>query len=135
MEGYVRLVVGGYKIMNKLDIGKDFSPDPGGRFYSDKMKSGEEFREEQLKPRIESLGKDEQLEIILDNGVDGYGSSFLVEGFAGMVKYGYIQPNKLLTKLVFIYSDPDFNFFEKKIRQYINEANFNTEPYISTKGQ
>ncbi|PCJ35540.1 MAG: DUF4325 domain-containing protein [Cellvibrionales bacterium] len=119
--------------MKKMDIGKDFSVDPGGRFYSDKMPSGEQFREEHLKPCIESLAEDEKVEITLDNGVDGYGSSFLVEGFAGMVKYGYISAQDLLDKLDFLYSDPDFEFFEKKIKKYIAEAKFNSQSYISTK--
>lgn len=119
--------------MKKIDIGKDFSVDPGGRFFSDKMPSGEEFREVYLRPCIESLSEDEKVEITLDSGVDGYGSSFLVEGFAGMVKYGYISAKDLLEKLEFIYADQDFEFFEKKIKKYISEANFNSQSYISTK--
>ncbi|WP_141226321.1 DUF4325 domain-containing protein [Photobacterium sanguinicancri] len=75
--------------MAMLNIGTDFSLTPAGRFYSDGSGSGEEFREECLRVKLLALNNNEKLTIILDDGVDGYGSSFLVEGFAGMVKYGY----------------------------------------------
>lgn len=120
-------------IMSIFNIGKQFSDDPQGRFYKDGQGSGEEFREEYLRVKLDELKANEQLTIILDDNVDGYGSSFLTEGFAGMVKYGYIDKDSLLAKLKFSYSDDDFAFYEKKIRQYISEAIFNSVNYVPTR--
>jgi len=119
--------------MSKINIGKQFSPDPSGRFYTDGLASGEKFREEYLKIALDDLKGDEKLEIILDDGVDGYGSSFLSEGFAGLVKYGYIESQELLRKLKFSYNDPDFKFFEDRIKEYISESIYNSHQYKSTK--
>ena len=118
--------------MSVFNIGKQFSDDPQGRFYKDGQGSGEEFRENHLKVELGKLKVDEKLTIILDDNVDGYGSSFLTEGFAGMVKYGYMERSTLLSKLKFSYCDNDFAFYEKKILQYVNEAKFNSEIYVPT---
>ncbi|TQF72570.1 DUF4325 domain-containing protein [Pseudoalteromonas luteoviolacea] len=119
--------------MAKLDIGIDFNDEPSGRFYTDGPGSGEEFREEHLKKLINGLNTNEKLTIVLDNNVDGFGSSFLVEGFAGMVKYGYVKSSKLLDSLEFQFEDEDFEFYRNKIIQYISEAEFDSEEYKSTK--
>lgn len=119
--------------MKKIHICNDFSSVPSGRFYTDGNASGEQFREEILKPAIASLSSNEKLMIILDDGVEGFGSSFLVEGFAGMVKYGYIRSPDLLNKLEFQFADSDFAFYKKKIIEYIESAKYNSEKYTSTK--
>jgi len=118
--------------MKTLNIGRDFSPDPAGRYITDGKGNGEEFREDCLKVMIRSLKPGEKLQIILDDGVEAYGSSFLTEGFAGMVKFGYISSQELLDKIVIIYTDEDFEFYKNKIVQYITEANFNSMIYKPT---
>lgn len=110
--------------MRKINIGKDFSDHPIGRYRSDGNSSGEVFREEVLIPNLKKLEDNEKIEIILDDGVDGYGSSFLVEAFAGIVKAGIMDSKDLSKRLVFSYSDEDFSFYEGKVRQYIAEAKF-----------
>ncbi|HLF96299.1 MAG TPA: STAS-like domain-containing protein [Methylococcaceae bacterium] len=119
--------------MKTFNIGKDFSPDPIGRYRTDGDRSGETFREDYLKPIITSLKSDETLEIIIDDGVESYGSSFLSEGFAGLVKYGYITSEDLLSKIIIKYTNDDFEFFEKKIIAYIKNAKFNSKLYEPTK--
>ncbi len=119
--------------MLDLNIGKDFSLDPAGRYSSDGEGNAEDFREKCLLPMVNKLGKGEQINIILDDGVEGYGSSFLVEGFAGIVKYGYLKGDELLSKLRFSYTDVDFEFYENKITQYIQEAQFNSRENESKK--
>ncbi|CAI1056871.1 Uncharacterised protein [Serratia quinivorans] len=119
--------------MKLLNIGKDFSSVPSGRFRTDGSSSGETFREDFLRKEIECLADGEKLKVIIDDEVEGYGSSFLVEGFAGMVKYGYIQSKDLLNKLVIDYSNPDFEFYKNKIVKYIMEAKFNSQQYEPTK--
>jgi len=115
--------------MKKLNVGQDFSPDPSGRYRSDGSGSGEAFREDCLKVAIESLGDNEKLHIIIDDGVEGYGSSFLVEGFAGMVKHGYISSDELLKKIEISCTDDDFIFYKNKIVEYIKQAKFNSTKY------
>ncbi len=120
--------------MKTLNIGQTFSKHPAGRFYSDKTgASGEQFREELLWPAIEKLGDGESLEIVMDDGTQGYGSSFLTEGFAGIVKYGYLDAETLLAKLNFTYTNPDFRFFVDKAIQYIRDAKFASKKYVCTK--
>jgi hypothetical protein len=121
--------------MKKLNIGKDFSPDPAGRFYTDGDASGEQFREEVLKDLVLGLTSGDFLDITLDDGVDSYGSSFLNEAFAGMVKYGYIQGGEFLKRIRFTYTNNDFSFYEAKIKQYIGETKFATKQYKSSKIQ
>lgn len=118
----------------EINIGKEFSSTPSGRFYTDMTdSSGEQFREELLWPKLQQLEINQKIKIILDDDVEGYGSSFLVEGFAGIVKYGYMNKEALLDKLELFQVDPDFLLFKKKIIQYINEAVFNSKQYESTK--
>lgn len=116
-----------------IDIGKDFSEFPHGRYYSDGPDSGEKFREELLLPRLKNLGRNEKLKIILDNGVEGYGSSFLVEAFARIVKYGYMTSEELLSKLDLSFRNSDYEFYKEKILQYISDAKYNSSVYKSTK--
>lgn len=122
--------------MKKFNIGKDFSTDPIGRFRSDSPNSpertGEAFREDYLKPMLKSLSQDEKLEIIIDDGVESYGSSFLSEGFAGIVKYGYMTSDELLNKIEIICSDEDFEFYKKKIIEYIKKSKYRSKIYNRT---
>lgn len=116
--------------MNILYIGTQFSDDPAGRYFTDGDGNGEEFREEVLRP-IFSSGK--PIIINIDKNVEGYGSSFLVEAFGGLVKHGYFKENYILDRLTLAYDDSDFEFYAKKITQYIKEAKFNSMTYVSSK--
>lgn len=118
--------------MKTLYIGKYFSDDPAGRYYTDGDGSGEEFREEVLKPLFD---KADQVIINIDQNVEGYGSSFLVEAFAGLIKHGYFTKEEILKKLEVKFNDPDFEFYKKKIYQYLNEASYNSVKYESTKSK
>jgi hypothetical protein len=117
-----------------IKVGKDFSRDPLGRFYDDSNSSGEQFREELLWPEISQLKQDEYITIILDDA-DGYSSSFLSEGFAGIVKYGYMQKDELHKKIRFGYTNDQYEFYEKRIIEYINESKFKSKKYKSTKNR
>lgn len=122
--------------MNRLvlNIGEKFSQTPSGRFYTDMTESsGEQFREEVLLPLLKSINNNQKLDIILDDEVEGYGSSFLVEGFAGIIKYGYMTKEELINKINLIYSDSDFELFKEKIFEYINKAVYKSKSYVSTK--
>ncbi len=68
-----------------INIARDFSRAPAGRFVSDGPNSGTRFRNEFLLPALASGGA---VTIELD-GVRAYGSSFLDEAFGGLVRLGY----------------------------------------------
>lgn len=61
--------------MKRINIGKDFSDTPWGRYHDDGPVSGERFREEFLKP---ALKEGEKVCVSIDDA-EGYGSSFLDE--------------------------------------------------------
>lgn len=65
-----------------IDIAKDFSPTPGGRYRADGRWSGEEFRETFLVP---ALRAGNSVEVDLD-GPLGFTTSFLEEAFGGLVR-------------------------------------------------
>lgn len=119
--------------MPTFNIGKQFSANPEGRFYTDGEGSGEEFRENYLRPRLEALSEGEKLTIIIDDDVDGYGSSFLTEGFAGIVKYGYMTPENLLSKIDISYENEEYKFFSDRILKYINNSKYQSEVYVATR--
>jgi len=118
--------------MRKLYIGECFSDDPSGRYYTDGDGNGEEFREEILKPLLKSLN---HLIVNISRNVEGYGSSFLVESFGGLIKHGYFSKDEVLSKLTIENESEDYEFYKKKIFQYINEANYDSEKYISSKSK
>ncbi|MXO64869.1 STAS-like domain-containing protein [Altericroceibacterium endophyticum] len=68
-----------------IDIAKDFSRAPAGRFVSDGPNSGERFREQFLLP---ALHNNQRMAINLD-GTRGLGSSFLEEAFGGLNRAGF----------------------------------------------
>ena len=100
----------------KINIAKEFSKVPLGRFPDDSEFNGTRFREEWLVP---ALSKSECLEICFD-GAEGYGSSFLEESFGGLVRLCGYSSAELATKLVFV-SDEDPTLVDE-VRQYIAEA-------------
>lgn len=97
-----------------LNIGKQFSRFPAGRYAKDGPASGEEFRERVLLPL---LNQSVPICIELDDAI-GFGSSFLEEAFGGLVRRGW-KPDDLLGILTFISEDLSL---VDEIRDYIKEA-------------
>jgi len=70
--------------MLKIIISLDFSDTPGGRYRSEGKFSGQEFREDVLKPMyLKALEQGEKLHLDMD-GCYGYPSSFIDESFGGL---------------------------------------------------
>lgn len=65
-----------------INVARDFSPFPAGRYLADGPYSGEGFLNEKLLPALKQGAK---VEVVLD-GAMGYGSSFLEEAFGGLVR-------------------------------------------------
>ena len=102
-------------MMLNISIASDFSRYPGGRYKSDGPHSGERFREDVLLPRIRA---GEPFVIRLD-GTLGYGSSFLEEGFGGLVRVHGISP-ALIRKLA-TFESADKSLIQE-IWRYIDDA-------------
>lgn len=101
----------------EINIVRDFTDTPGGRYKSDGKYSGEEFFNSILLPKYEKLGENEKLLINFD-GSYGYPVSFLEEVFGGLSrKFGY---EDVLNKLEFI-SDDEPKIIED-IKRYIKNA-------------
>lgn len=101
--------------MHIIHVATDFSSVPAGRFRMDGPFSGEQFREEHLRPL---LARGEKVIVDLDN-VEGYGSSFLEEAFGGLVRYGYFTRSQLRNMLELRCDDQTYI---DEIWSYINEA-------------
>lgn len=86
--------------MKTINVAKDFTRFPSGRFKKNGSTSGEGFREDFLLPPLRA---GEQITVELD-GTIGYGSSFLEEAFGGLVRALQIQPTEL-KKLLHLKSD------------------------------
>ena len=107
------------ELMKRIDIAKDFSDTPIGRYHpEDGPVTGERFREELLYP---ALKQDGQVTVVID-GTEGYGSSFLDEAFGGLVRKGYFSAKQLADALKIECSDPDFAIYRGLIWKYISEA-------------
>ena len=97
-----------------LDIGKDFSRFPAGRYKTDGPFNGEIFRADFLVP---ILNNNQQIIIELDNTA-GYGSSFLEETFGGLVRLGYSSAQ--IKNAITLHSE-DSSLIEE-IEEYILDA-------------
>ncbi|WP_372941754.1 STAS-like domain-containing protein [Shewanella sp.] len=102
-----------------INLAKDFSPNPFGRYLSDGPNSGERFRE-LLRAKLNKC-KDEGdvLHVYIDDVNIGIGSSFLDESFAGLVFKGFFTPGEL-EKLLKIETNDES--YKDEIWSYINEA-------------
>lgn len=64
-----------------ISVAKDFSRTPGPRFIKDGPFSGEKFFKQHLRPAFK---KYENIVVVLD-GTEGFGSSFLNQAFRSLV--------------------------------------------------
>jgi hypothetical protein len=97
-----------------IDIGKDFSRYPAGRYQTDGPFNGELFRSTFLIP---ALNNNEQITVALDDTA-GYGSSFLEEAFGGLVRLGY-SAKQIKSVISFHSEDPSLI---EEIEEYIFDA-------------
>lgn len=104
--------------MKLISIAKDYSETPLGRYPEDGDFSGTRFRQEFLKPALDT---ESEVHVEID-GVEGYGSSFLDEAFGGLVRERHFTSQQLKQKLKIISSDPEFAIYRELIWKYINQA-------------
>lgn len=78
-----------------IDIANQFTRFPAGRYREDGPFSGQRFREDFLMPALQRGGT---VRVLLD-GTMGFGSSFLEEAFAGLVRAAGLDPDDLKDRL------------------------------------
>ena len=106
-----------------INIPRDFTKSPGGRFKKEGDFSGEEFREKILLPKVqEALNNNLSLTVELDGGFV-YGSSFLEESFGGLARK---TKEKRLLKILTIISDEEPELIDD-IMKYIKDGLENGE--------
>lgn len=101
-----------------LKIAEEFSDVPGPRSRKEGDYSGEEFREQLLKPKFKQAeASKEKLLVDLDGGF-GYATSFLEEAFGGLARQ--YSPETVLEVLEF--KSEDEPYLSSDIVRYIREA-------------
>lgn len=94
-----------------IEVAKQFSRAPVGRFISDGPNSGQRFRERFLAP---ALRRGET--VIVDfRGTRAVGSSFLEEAFGGLIRGGF-ESSDLLRRISIIARDPSMDI---EIKRYL----------------
>jgi hypothetical protein len=97
-----------------INVAKDFSRYPYGRLRQYSETSGEAFREDILIP---ALKESELITVVLD-GTEGYGSSFLDEAFANLIRKNGFKKEDVLRRISFKSKDDPTLITE--ILSYIN---------------
>lgn len=98
-----------------INIARDFSRYPVGRYEGDGPYSGETFRKNFLLPGLATAGSSLIVEF---DGARGYGSSFLEEAFGGLVRAG-ISAEALFKRIQFRSSDKSLI---EEIEGYVRDA-------------
>lgn len=99
-----------------VNIAKDFTPFPIGRYASDGDASGESFRRRILVPLLHQT--DDVIEIDLDSA-SGLGSSFLEEAFGGLIRDADFTEESLKRRIKLISSD---KLLVDEIWSYVSDA-------------
>ena len=97
-----------------IDVGRQFSRFPVGRYLGDGESNGQKFREDVLTP---ALTRYEKVVVDLDSAL-GYGSSFLEEAFGGLVRAGR-NKDEILRRIELVSTDDSLKM---EILQYIDDA-------------
>ena len=101
-----------------INIAKEYTQTPGGRYVKEGPFSGEDFRERRLIPLVaKAMDENCQLVIILDGGF-GYAPSFLEEAFGGLIRK---MQNQQVISMIHIVSDEEPKLIED-VKKYMVEA-------------
>lgn len=94
----------------------DYTLDPLGRYPEDGPGNGEDFRKNYLLPPLKD---GETVDVYLDGINDEYGSSFIVEAFANLIRIERLDPKFVKAHLNLISKHDDWKV---EILDYIEEA-------------
>lgn len=105
-------------MLRKIEIAKQYTRFPGGRYPEDGEGNGTTFRVKFLLPIIQA---GDTAEVVLD-GAAGYPSSFLDEAFAGLVREEGFTPDQVLKTFRFVADQPGFKRFVSLIDSFVRSA-------------
>jgi hypothetical protein len=106
-----------------VDVGRDYSVTPGGRYKRYGPFSGEEFRSELLAPRLrKAIEKGVKLRVRIDSVQRSYQSSFLDEAFGGLIRDEGFSRDDLAAHLIILSEVPRFAKYRALAQRYIEEA-------------
>lgn len=107
----------------RIDIARDFTPYPVGRDEQDSANAnGREFRRNHLVPAIEKALKEHVKVVVVLEGLESVGSSFLEEAFGGLVRCEGFGAEQLKKILQFDYDWPGYKTPERRIWSHIANA-------------
>lgn len=105
-------------VMKVISIARDFSETPGPRARDEGDFSGDQFREEVLRPAyVQAVKEGTTLTVDLD-GTEGYATSFLEATFGGLARE--FDPTEILRVIAF--KSDDEPFLINEIKGYIADA-------------
>ena len=99
----------------RINIAKDFSPFPAGRYVDDGPYNGTTFRQDHLVPALREFA---HVEVDFD-GVAGFGSSFLEEAFGGLIRSENMSKAELDARLAISTTEPDLTDDVELTKRYI----------------
>ena len=100
----------GYKVRG-INLARDFSRFPAGRYRQDGEWSGQRFREDILEP---SLRANELTSVVIGGTVAGIPSSFIDEAFGGLVRESGFTYKYLRSHLMIVSTS---NLYDEYVRQ------------------
>ena len=101
--------------MKIIDVAKDFSKTPFGRYNSDSEYSAERFRDDLQIPILKS---GEDVTVDFSKVSLGVGSSFLEEAFGGMVRKGF-DPSFLIQHVTV---KDRMSLYNEQVKTFIRKA-------------
>lgn len=107
----------------QLNLAKDFSPAPGGRYREDGPTSATAFRDDLLIPRLhEAIGAGEVLIVNLDGAI-GVPSSFLEEAFGGLIRADTgLDSQTIMQSVTVVAKDPNLWPFMTLAERFMERA-------------
>ncbi len=111
--------------MTTIEIARDFSVTPGPRYERLGPNSGEAFR----RRLSEELAKSEDdVVVVLLDGTEGYGSSFLEEAFGGLVRDGRFSADEIQRRLQIVAKSRLYVTYAKEATSYLQDAIAHSNP-------
>ena len=110
----------------QIDVAKDFSTHPAGRYKTDGSASGEAFRDNLLIPKLKevikynTLNTNKEKLYVNFNGVMMAGGSWIEEAFGGAIRESDIRPFDLFDLIEIIDRNDSVSIMEK-VREYMDD--------------
>lgn len=105
--------------MTKVNIARQFSRHPIGRYLDDSDASGQAFRERFLVPSLKHANAKLQIEL---DGVAGFPSSFLEEAFGGLIREEGFTREELRKRLELVHENESYKTYVEEVWFYVDEA-------------